>query len=467
MPEAVVDLAVRRVLRHKFNLGLFESPYVDVAAAALAFGTVAGRNLARRAARESLVLLTNSDSLLPLDPAPLRSIAVIGPAADDPRLLEGDYHYPAHLEILHGPDADADPTAAALLPQSGGAFAPGPHLPDIVTPLGGLRAALLGSEVRVEHAAGCAVAGDDRSGIDAAVELARSSDVAVVCVGGRSGLTPDATVGEARDATDLDLTGVQLELLAAVHATGTPTVAVVVSGRAHTLDEVERHSAATLLAWLPGIEGGTALAEVLLGDVAPSGRLPVSLPRHVGQLPVHHAQRAGGDRSQFWGDYTDSPTSPLHPFGFGLTTTTFEYSGLDVTGGTTSTPTVVDVTVTNTGTRAGVEVVQLYVGDLVASVRAAGPPTRRLLPRRAGAGAVRRRPLRGAPVTPRVPRRGVRVRLRARRVPRRGRRLRGFPGAERDVRPDRRRRRAPATRHRRDDRHRHRPLTGRPISRRA
>ena len=376
VPEAIVDLAVRRVLRHKFNLGLFESPYVDVAAAPRAFGTGAGRDLARRAARESLVLLTNTDSLLPLDPSALRSIAVLGPAADDPRLLEGDYHYPAHLEILYGPDAGADPTAAALLPQSGSAFAPGPHLPDIVTPLGGLRAALLGSDVRVEHAAGCAVVGDDRSGIDAAVELARSSDVAVVCVGGRSGLTLDATVGEARDATELSLTGMQLELLRQVHATGTPTVAVVVSGRVHTLDEVERHSAATLLAWLPGIEGGTALAEVLLGVVAPSGRLPVSLPRNVGQLPVHHAQRAGGDRSQFWGDYTDSPTSPLHPFGYGLTTTTFEYSGLDVTEGTTSTPTVVDVTVTNTGTRAGVEVVQLYAGDLVASVAL---PDRRLV----------------------------------------------------------------------------------------
>ena len=382
VPEAVVDLAVRRVLRHKFNLGLFESPYVDVAAAPRAFGTAAGRDLARRAARESLVLLTNADSLLPLDPTALRSIAVLGPAADDPRLLEGDYHYPAHLEILYGADAGA----TELLPQSGGAFAPGPHLPDIVTPLGGLRAALLGSDVRVENAEGCGISdedvsgegisGEDSAGIAAAVELARHADVAVVCVGGRSGLTPDATVGEARDATDLGLTGAQLELLRAVHATGTPTVAVVVSGRVHTLDEVERHSAATLLAWLPGIEGGTALAEVLLGAVAPSGRLPVSLPRHVGQLPVHHAQRAGGDRSQFWGDYTDSPTSPLHPFGYGLTTTTFEYSGLDVTEGTTSTPTVADVTVTNTGTRAAVEVVQVYVGDLVASVAL---PDRRLV----------------------------------------------------------------------------------------
>ncbi|MDQ2678531.1 MAG: glycoside hydrolase family 3 protein, partial [Actinomycetota bacterium] len=186
VPEAIVDLAVRRVLRHKFNLGLFESPYVDVAAAPRAFGTTAGRELARRAARASLVLLTDADAILPLASESLRSIAVIGPAADDPRLLEGDYHYPAHLEILYGDAAGG----SALLPQAGGAFAPGPFLPDIVTPLAGLRAELLGSDVVVEHATGCEVVGDDRSGIAAAVELAGSADVAVVCVGGRSGLTP-------------------------------------------------------------------------------------------------------------------------------------------------------------------------------------------------------------------------------------------------------------------------------------
>jgi beta-glucosidase len=366
LPPEVIDTAVRRVLRQKFDLGLFDDPYVDSDAAPAAFGTPAGRDLARRAAESSLVLLTNADGALPLDPSRLGRVAVIGPAADDPRLLEGDYHYPAHLEIIYGGASGGE--GGELLPQAGGAFAPGPYLPDIVTPLAGLRAALLGIDVEVVHEAGCAVTGHDRSGIDAAARAAADADVAVVCLGGRSGLTPECTVGEARDATDLDLTGVQLELLDAVAETGTPVIAVVVSGRVHTLDVVEERAAAVLVAWLPGIEGGTAIARVLLGEVAPSGRLPVSLPRAVGQVPIHYNHRAGGGRSQFWGDYSDSPSSPLHPFGFGLSTTTFSYEGLEVTEGSTTEPTVVEVTVTNTGPVEGGEVVQCYVHDETASV---------------------------------------------------------------------------------------------------
>jgi beta-glucosidase len=384
VPDAVLELSVRRVLRQKFALGLFEAPFVDDEAAPAAFGTAAGRGLARRAARESLVLLTN-DGTLPLRADSLGTIAVLGPGADDPRLLEGDYHYPAHVEILYSGDdhselvphsTDAANDAGGAVPpgavQPGdarlGTFAPGPYLPDLVTPLAGLRAALLGSDVQVHHAPGCSVSGSDRSGFDDAVALAATADVAVVCLAGRSGLTTDATVGEARDAVDLDPTGEQLALLRAVHATGTPTIAVVVSGRVHTLGEVEAHSAATLLAWLPGIEGGTAIAEVLLGAVAPSGRLPVSLPRHVGQLPVHYNHRAGGGRSNFWGDYTDSAAAPLHPFGHGLSTTTFGYDELDVVEGSTTEPTTISVVVTNTGSIEGDEVVQCYAGDEVASV---------------------------------------------------------------------------------------------------
>ncbi len=379
VPEAVIDLSVRRVLRHKFALGLFEEPFVDATSAAAAFGTPDARALARRAAVESLVLLDDPSGLIPLDRSTLHRIAVIGPAADDPRLLEGDYHYPAHLEIIYGDGGagvdtddhaatDAATGGASLLPRAGGAFAPGPYLPDIVTPVAGLRAAVLGSDTQVLHAQGCGISGEDRSGFDSAVALAADADVAIVCIGGRSGLLPSATVGEARDATDLGMTGVQLELLQAVADTGTPTIAVIVSGRVHTLGEVEEAASATLLAWLPGIEGGSALADIVLGDVGPSGRLPVSLPRHVGQLPVHYNHRAGGGTSQFWGEYTDSPTTPLHPFGFGLSTTTFGYDQLDVVEGSTTRPTTLRVRVTNTGERTGTEVVQCYAADEVASV---------------------------------------------------------------------------------------------------
>jgi beta-glucosidase len=378
VPMEAVDDAVRRVLHHKERLGLFAQPYVEEDVAAACYGTPAGRALARRAAEESLVLVDDNQQLIPADPASLRVVAVIGPAADDPRLMEGDYHYPAHLEIIYGTDVgggaqgagDGDGSGAELLPQAGGAFAPGPYLPDIVTPLAGLRAAL-DTSVEVRHAVGCGVLPfeeDDDARIAEAVAAATGADLAVVCVGGRSGLTPSATVGEARDSTLLDLTGRQLELLQAVAATGTPTVAVVVSGRVHALAEIEQAAGATLVAWVPGIEAGNAIASVLLGTVAPSGRLPVTVPYRVGQVPTFYGHRAGGGQSQFWGTYTDCPAAPLHPFGFGLSTTELAYSELHATVGSTTETTLVSVRVTNAGERTATEVVQLYARDEVASV---------------------------------------------------------------------------------------------------
>lgn len=385
--EEVIDDAVVRVLTHKDRLGLFAEPLVDEETAAACYGTGMGRNLALRAATESIVLLDN-DGILPIDHQDLpagATVAVIGPAADDPRLVEGDYHYPAHLEIIYGDgDLSASDGGADLLPQAGGAFAPGPYYPEIVTPLAGIRAVLgadrpaattgttdtAGRAPEVLHARGCAVSdepGDDKA-IEEAVRVATGADVAVLCLAGRSGLTPDATVGEARDASSLDLTGRQVELLERVAATGVPVVAVICSGRVHTLAEVERLANATLAAWVPGIEAGTAIASIVFGESTPSGRLPVSLPASVGQLPVHHAPRAGGGRSQFWGDYTDGPTGPLHPFGYGLSTTSFTYDNLVVTPGSTTEVTMVAATVTNTGERSGTEVVQLYARDEVASV---------------------------------------------------------------------------------------------------
>jgi beta-glucosidase len=171
-----------------------------------------------------------------------------------------------------------------------------------------------------------------------------------------------------RDAASLDLPGAQVPLVEAVRATGTPTVVVVISGRVHTLGRVAAVADALLWAPPPGEEGGTAIADVLTGTVDPTGRLPVTLPRHVGQLPLHHDLRARGDRSEIYGDYLDCERTPLFPFGHGLSYTTFEYGPLSVEAGTTETTTVVDVEVTNTGTRAGEELVQLYVRDDVASV---------------------------------------------------------------------------------------------------
>ncbi|MEM7140248.1 MAG: glycoside hydrolase family 3 N-terminal domain-containing protein [Actinomycetota bacterium] len=373
--EAIVDESCERVLAQKMQLGLFEEPYVDEGAAIAVFDTDDQRALARRAATESAVLLHN-DGVLPLDAtgSTISSVAVIGPHADDPRLLQGDYHYPAHLEIIYlrlgtDPGSDNGDTAGTgtdQLPESGGAFAAGPYFTPHVTPLAGLRAAM--PDTTITHAHGCDDTGSDRSGFADAVAAATAADVAVVCVGARSGLVPGSTVGEARDATDLDLPGVQRELVEAVSATGTPTIAVVISGRAHTLG-TEAASSNALLWWVPpGEEGGTAIADVLTGAANPAGRLPVTLPKHVGQLPLHHDMRQRGGKAEFYGEYVDRDVEALYWFGHGLSYTTFAYGDLEVSPGSTTEPTTVRVDVTNTGDRDGDEVVQLYATDDVASV---------------------------------------------------------------------------------------------------
>lgn len=368
LPLAVVDTAVARVLRLKFQLGLFEQPYVDAEAAPAQFQTPDQRALARRAAAESVVLLSN-DGVLPLGPQ-LRRVAVLGPGADDQRLLQGDYHYPAHQEIIFLAPKRSEGSnligAEDFTPQAGGAFAAGPHYTPHITPLAGLRAAL-GDGVELAYAKGCEVLGDDRAGFAAAVEAARSAEVAVVVVAGKSGLLRPVTTGEGNDATDLELTGVQAELVEALAETGTPLVVVVLSGRVHTLARVAARASALLYHCPPGEEGGSGLADVLTGAVAPSGRLPVSLPRSVGQAPTHSSYRAGGRVPMFFGDYTDSPATPLFAFGHGLSYTTFAYEDLTVSGTSTSAPVEVALTLRNTGSQAGDEVVQLYVRDEVAS----------------------------------------------------------------------------------------------------
>jgi len=366
VPMALVDRAVRRHLRVKFALGLFERPLVDAAAAPARYRTAAQTALARRVAQQSIILLKNDGGLLPLAPH-LRRVAVLGPTADDERLLQGDYSYPAHLEIIYKSGRAKRGGDIAPRPDSI-AFRPGPYFPPSVTPLAGIRAALPDADVR--HVAGCAIAGDDASGIAAAVAAARDAEVAIVCVGGRSGLTADSTSGEFRDASDLGLTGVQQQLVEAVVATGTPTVVVLVNGRAFALPWIAAHAPAVIEAWLPGEQGGAALADVLFGAVNPSGRLPISLPRTVGQVPVYSGHKSGGGRSQMLGDYSDGPTAPLWPFGHGLSYTTFAYEELSIApvDGAADAPIAIACTVTNSGARAGDEVVQLYIRDLVASV---------------------------------------------------------------------------------------------------
>jgi beta-glucosidase len=388
VPMEVVDTAVRRVLAAKVRLGLFESPYVDLGRVKAVFSDKASVALARRAASRGIVLLAN-DGTLPLR-LDLSAVAVIGPGANDRRLLQGDYHYPAHQEVLLDRDAvAADPGLATdgedhvvatappetseliFLPSGPGTFRPGPYFTNHVTPLAGIRAAL-GPKAVVLCEEGCGLedgdGDDDQRGFGPAIEAASKSEVAVVVVGGRSGLQRGATVGEARDATDLRLTGSQEQLVAAVAKTGTPTVVVVMSGRAHVLSGIADKVAALLVAWPLGEQGGHALADVLFGKSEPTGRLPVSLLRSTGQVPLYYSHRSDGAKSMFYGDYTDCAHTALFPFGHGLSYTTFEQKDLVVTATDTCSPIVASVEVANTGWRPGEEVVQLYATDLVASV---------------------------------------------------------------------------------------------------
>lgn len=350
LPVAHLDEAVRRVLGLKFRLGLFERPYVDAEGAAVhGVDRPADRALARRLAQRSIVLLHSDGTTLPLART-LRRLAVVGPAADDIRLLQGDYHYPAHLE--------------AFLPseQLAGVF------PAMVSPLDGLRRACAGATA-IRHARGCEVLGDDRSGFAEAVAAARWADVAVVFVGGKSGLVPGCTSGEARDRCTLGLPGVQEALVEALLATGRPVVVVLIDGRPLVLPPAAERAAAVLHAWLPGEEGGSAIADVLFGDADPGGRLPIALPCTVGQVPTFHGHKPSGGRSNWHGEYADGPVAPYFPFGHGLSYTRFAYGDLVVTPVDVAAYDTVSVRVTveNTGARAGEEVVQLYLRDEIAS----------------------------------------------------------------------------------------------------
>lgn len=351
VPMELLDRAVRRILQVKLRLGLFDDPLVDVDRAASVVHSTDHIALARRAAREGIVLLRNEGDLLPLDRSVAR-IAVIGPNADVGVNQLGDY-------------------TMAMINQA-------EHLPSLVTVLDGVRAAA-GQATEVLYASGCSVLGDDMSGFAEAVEAAAGADVAIVVLGEQQGLVSDpdnrTTVGEQADVASLDLTGVQQQLVEAIHATGTPTVVVLINGRALSIRWIADNIPAVVEAWLPGERGGEAIADVLFGDHNPSGRLPVTIPRHSGQLPVYYNQRRARQQIvdsgfRFAKDYIDLPRTPLYEFGYGLSYTTFEYENLSVEPSGVGPDTTVRVTVDvrNSGNRLGTETVQLYIRDVLASL---------------------------------------------------------------------------------------------------
>lgn len=343
-----IDRAVENVLRLKFRLGLFDDPYVDPLFAEKVNRSAEHRALALQVAREGTALLKN-DGILPLK-SDVKRIAVIGPNADNQYNQLGDY----------------------TSPQDSG---------QISTVLEGIKE-IAGKDVRIDYVRGCAVRDTLSSEIDKAVRVAGAADVAVVVLGGssardfrtsykstgaadvekdESSFIPDMDCGEGFDRATLRLLGDQEKLLSAVIATGTPVVAVYIQGRPLDMNLAAEKAAALMTAWYPGESGGKAVAEIIFGKVNPSGKIAVSIPRSESQIPVYYSQIGARD-------YMDLESSPLFPFGHGLSYTEFEFSDLICERGDDEAIQKIGVSVRNTGDREGAEVVQLYVRDRLASV---------------------------------------------------------------------------------------------------
>lgn len=347
-----VDLSVERHLRKKFELGLFENPYVDEASAPEIYDTPDQRPMAREIAVKSMVLLKN-DGVLPLAKT-VKTIAVIGPNANEGRHQLGDYSYPAMMEHMSYSMPDIFPAFRRGETNLG---------MQVVTVLDGIRAAA--PDANVVYARGCDVLDPSQSGFEAAIKAAQQADAVVLVLGERSGLVPDCTTGEFRDSVDLRLPGAQEELAKALIAVGKPVVTVLINGRPLAISWLAENSNAILEAWLPGEEGGAAVAEVLFGDANPGGKLPVSFPRHVGQVPSFYNHKPSGLHSRPYGNYVQESTSPLYAFGHGLSYSTFDYSAFAIARAQAKAGESVDVSVkvTNSSSVYGEEVVQLYIRD--------------------------------------------------------------------------------------------------------
>lgn len=338
-----IDRSVKRMLKQKFRLGLFDNAFVDVKKAEKIVHNKEHQDLALKSAHEGIVLLKNEGNILPLSKT-IISIAVIGPNADHQRNQLGDY------------------TSQVILQE-------------ITTVLEGIKNKI-GNTAKVTYVEGCKVKSTDLNKIDEAVRAAKKSDIAVVVLGENEWQTSNkmGTTGEGYDVATLELTGLQKELVKRVHATETPTIVVLINGRALAINWIDENIPAILEAWNPGEKGGEAIADILFGDINPSGKLPVTFPRHAGQLPVYYNYKPSKKYwlEKGWGNsYADmEESSPLYEFGYGLSYTSFEFSNLIVSNKSIGKfgNIIVSCEIKNTGEMAGAEVVQLYINDKLSSV---------------------------------------------------------------------------------------------------
>jgi len=351
VPEAELDRAVSRVLATKFRLGLFENPYVDADYAAKTVNSPAHKALALKAAEEAIVLLKNDGNLLPLDPKKVKTVAIIGPNAADVHL--GGYSRDPgpgnQISILDGIKKRVEPGVKVLYSE-GCKITSGKQ----------------GWSAWYENKVEIPDAKSQEASIRAAADVARKSDVAIVVVGENESTNREAWSEEhLGDRDSLDLIGAQEQLVEAVVATGKSVIVLLINGRPLSINYIKEHVPAILEGWYLGEQGGTAAANVIFGDVNPGGKLPITFPKSVGQLPDFYSYKPSRNRS-----YLQDGRKPLFPFGYGLSYTTFKFENVRVEpqtilpGGTTK----VFAEVTNTGSREGDEVAQMYIHQRVASV---------------------------------------------------------------------------------------------------
>jgi beta-glucosidase len=356
LPASVVDEAVRRILRIKFKAGLFEHPYADSQRETTDILTPENREVARKLAFESMVLLQNKNNVLPLNRK--QTIAVIGPLANDKSSQLGPW-------AGNGQAADAITPLQAFRQKMGDdhvLYAKGVDIPPFES---GLAAGVAAPAPATATGVKNTESENKPANIDDAVAATRKADVAVLFVGELAGMT-----GEASSRASLDLPGEQMRLIDAVVATKKPVVLVLESGRPLNISWAPDRVSSIVQAWFLGVEAGNAIAHTLLGDASPSGHLAVSWPRSLGQIPIYYNHKATGRPTapdRWHTGYLDLPSTPLYPFGFGLSYTTFHYANLKVDPQVSASGTLhVSAEIANTGKREGTEVVQLYVHDRVA-----------------------------------------------------------------------------------------------------
>ncbi|MFO7796472.1 MAG: glycoside hydrolase family 3 N-terminal domain-containing protein [Promethearchaeia archaeon] len=374
--EVTINRAVSNVLKMKFHLGLFENPYTSENKTEISkiYENPENKKIARELARKSIVLLKNKNSLLPLDNN-IKKIAVIGPNAHNIRNLFGDYVYLAQLE-----DQLKDPFASAELTEEWLEYVKNEidfeKLNTFIQKEHNSKSILeaikesVSHDSEVNYVKGCNINDNDTSGFEEAIDLANRSDIIILVMGGKSGMTLGCTSGESRDRTTLNLPGVQLDMVKRLHETGKPIILVLINGRPLSISWEKEHIPAIIEAWLPGEEGAVAVAEVLFGKYNPGGKLPLSIPRSVGQISLYHNQKPTANLAVWSWNYVEQNTMPLYPFGYGLSYTEFNYSNLKfdkeevVSNGNIT----ISCDVTNIGEMVGEEVVQLYISDRKANV---------------------------------------------------------------------------------------------------